>query len=360
MFLLGLITLMVCFSPQAVSAPSADVTLTNLVLPESRVLVGIQVDRIKASPQGQVFLSQMESAGPGIKRFIGEIGLDPRRDVEEVLIIGSGNPKENKTAFLLRGTFEQQKVLNAAHRSATAVRHYKGVPMIVLRGVGTAPPSSVPRRLNRSWFALLNNRIGVVAEAGVLQEIVDRQASPVSPNPRVATRISELSQHYDVWWLSLASAQEWADQLTDETLQAAMKGELLRTIQEISGGVQCGPLVEISGQAITRSDKDAIALADVARFFIGLVAASREDHQGYQIWSLLNTLDLKTIGNTVKFRWRIPEDEVEKFLRAVMARTSMHLSSPRPRSPSAQRKEPLPATGHSSASQAGKRGKSRD
>jgi len=60
-------------------AIAADPALMSLVMPDAKVIAGIQVDQTKNSLFGQFVLSHMQPSDPSFQKFIAESGFDPRR-----------------------------------------------------------------------------------------------------------------------------------------------------------------------------------------------------------------------------------------------------------------------------------------
>jgi hypothetical protein len=97
-----------------------------------------------------------------------------------------------------------------------------------------------------------------------------------------------------------------------------MKGDLLAAIHQASGGIRFGDTVTISGEAVTRSDKDALALADVFRFLAGLIQLNSENNKvAGQVSTLLDSMDLKTSGNIMTMSLAIPEQQLEQLLNSM-------------------------------------------
>ena len=71
-------------SAMATVASAADPQLLKLVMPDAKVVSGIDVDHVKTTPFGQFFLSQF-LADTGFKDLVNATGFDPRRDVREIV-----------------------------------------------------------------------------------------------------------------------------------------------------------------------------------------------------------------------------------------------------------------------------------
>src|SRR5258708_39090700 len=113
-------TLLTAFSG-ALSA--ADPQLLNLVMPDAKVLAGVNVDQAKGTQFGQYVLNQLQTQDAEMQKLIAQTGFDPRRDVREVLVATDGNAQGKGGLGLARGTFDVGKITaaNAAHGGATEV-----------------------------------------------------------------------------------------------------------------------------------------------------------------------------------------------------------------------------------------------
>src|SRR5271155_5451268 len=88
------------------SAPVAhagvDPALLALVMPDAKMLVGIQVIQAQSSPLGQYLLSQVQ-LDRNTNQVMTAAGFDPRRDLREILA-ASGDGLNG--LLLGRGTFQ--------------------------------------------------------------------------------------------------------------------------------------------------------------------------------------------------------------------------------------------------------------
>jgi len=69
-----------------VAAFAADPGLLSLVMPDAKVIAGLQVDQAKTSQFGQYVLSHMQPDDANFKKFMADTGFDPRRDVGEIVM----------------------------------------------------------------------------------------------------------------------------------------------------------------------------------------------------------------------------------------------------------------------------------
>src|ERR1700676_3734489 len=85
------LTGMALMAGAATAMAGVDPGLLNLVMPDAKILTGIQVDQSQASPFGQYVLSQMQFNDPGFQKFMTVTGFDPRSDLHEILAATSAD-----------------------------------------------------------------------------------------------------------------------------------------------------------------------------------------------------------------------------------------------------------------------------
>src|SRR5215467_11736565 len=96
---------------------AADPQLLNLVMPDAKVLAGVNVEQAKGTQFGQYVLNQLQTHDTEMQKLIAATGFDPRRDVREVLVASDGAPQSKRGLALARGNFDIAKI------TATATAH---------------------------------------------------------------------------------------------------------------------------------------------------------------------------------------------------------------------------------------------
>ena len=89
-----------------------------------------------------------------------------------------------------------------------------------------------------------------------------------------------------------------------------------------------GAIIQLSAEAVTRTAQDATALADVVRFLASMVQMNTPQAGQAAVTALVQSLNVKADGNTVKVGLAIPEDQFEKVMRSSEhKKTSLHIGS---------------------------------
>lgn len=282
-----------------------DSQLLGLIPTNAKVVSGIQIEQGKNSRFGQYMLSRMQSDNNGLQKLITETGFDPRRDLREAVFASDGVPQNPQFTILVRGSFDPQKIVEAAKAKGSVVEKYAGVDLILAKD-----------QKDRG-FAFLDSSLAVLADRATLRSIVSRR-NEVSPlDNDLLNKIQELSNTNDAWFVSLVPTSSMPFAMhPGNTKNSSMHAEAIQSIQQSSGGVHFGDQVALQMEALTRSGKDATALGDVIRFMASMVQMQRSSKgpRAEIVSSWLDQMSLKTEGNTVKVALSIPEQQLEQLI----------------------------------------------
>jgi hypothetical protein len=302
----------------AISLPAADSALVNLIMPGAQVISGINVDRAKGSPFGQFLLAQMQKDEKSFNEMVAATGFDPRRDVSQILM-ATANPQPHGTGLVaVRGVFDMTRILAVAQAHGAVVVKYQGVDTI-----------RSAKASDKGLFALLNYSIVLIGDEANVKAAIDRSrgAAP-TPDSTTVSRIATLSGLHDAWFFSNAPLSSFTGSLPAPKVGGGnMNANMLESIQQTSGGIRLGSTVEITGEAVTRSDKDAVALMNVVQFAASMLQMNREKPGADQVVKLLDSLTVSTSGNTMKLGLSVPQADVEQFFREGTAKKSPRKSA---------------------------------
>ncbi len=299
------------FSAAAGSAAlaAADVSMLNLLMPDAKVVTGVDVERTRNSPFGQYLIQQMTAKDAGLEKFTEMTGLDPRKDLFEVILASSDSGVSLHASagavVVMRGAFNPSKLTQLAGAHGT-VTSYNGT-QVLETGKGAAS----------AWVGFLGN-VMVAGPPTSVKTAIDRYRSAKNIDALLASRVQAASSKHDAWFLTTVSPGALAGNLSSNPdVKGAMTGDLMQGIESLSGGVKFGANVIVSGEATARSNQDATALVDVLRFF-ATMAQSNGAKSGPM--SMLNAVQMTAEGKTVKFSLTTPEQDFEKLFMPGMNR----------------------------------------
>jgi hypothetical protein len=289
----------------AAACPAADSSLLNLVMPDAKVVSGVQVEKTKASAFGQYVLSQMQSDDQGMQKFVEQTGFDPRRDLNEILISSTGGPGKSRTLVAGRGVFDRARILGVAKQAGAALANYHGVDVMQHKDGETT-----------NGIAFLDGGVAVLGDLESVQAAIDRRQNGATPPSALIDKVNKASAENDAWFVTLGSPGDFLNgKIADPNLNGAMQGNMLQSVQEASGGLRFGAVnVRLTAQVVARSEKDAVALADVVRFLAGMVQLNRDsDPNAGRAATLLDSMQLSAQANVMTLSLAIPEDQLEKL-----------------------------------------------
>lgn len=284
---------------------SADPTLLALMPAEAKVVGGINVTTTSTSPFGQFVLSQIQPDDSEFKKFVAATGFDPRTNLQEIVFAGTIPGGQKGTGLVAaRGTFNGPQIFAAATLHGGTTFQYNGVD--VLRGKG-----------DDAALAIFDGSVAIAGNEELVKRAIDQRARGVTLDQRIAGKVNEVSSKFDAWLVSQAPVGTLAGIAPNAQANAAMKSTAMQAIEQTSGGVRFGNIVQIAGEAVTRTDKDAVALVDVIRFVTGLMQMHREKNPEIAKFApLLDSLEVKAAASTVQVSLSIPQTDLEQLMKS--------------------------------------------
>ncbi|MEJ7606934.1 MAG: hypothetical protein WKF37_11855 [Bryobacteraceae bacterium] len=150
----------------------------------------------------------------------------------------------------------------------------------------------------------------------MVKTAIDRRTGGKPLDSKLLAKVQDVSTRYDAWLVSIAPVNQFAGGAPNKQTRRAMESAALQGIEQTSGGVRFGNIVQVDGEAVTRSDKDAQALVDVIKFLTGMMQLSRDNNpEVARFADLLQTLDVKASANLVKITFSLPQSDLEQLFR---------------------------------------------
>ncbi len=303
----------------ACAAGAADQALLSRIPADTKVVLGVNVAGFSASAAGKSLFSQAQTAQPQLQQMVKAAGFDPLRDVQEVLVASRGDEAANSRMLVLaKGSFDAAKLAAMAGQQGAAAQNYRGVTVFA----GKQPSDG--------WLALLDSSLLAYGDPASMRRAIDGNGAGAGPDAKLRARISQAERNYDFWFATTAPLAEMAgpNAAAGELGAAVMQGELLKAVEQMSGGIKLGTDLVFGIEAVTRSDKDAAALTDVIRFFAGMAQASaQKDPKTAQSLGFLNQLKMSTQGNLAQISLTIPGAELNKVMQQALS-TAMRQVAP--------------------------------
>ena len=300
-FPIGLLLAGVCTT----SFAAVDSSLLALAPANSRIVAAVNVDGSRNSAFGQFLLRQFNVHDDGFQQLMEQTGFDPRRDLQSVLLIAA--PSQNsraqgRFAVLARGSFDQNRIKEAARKKGSAVQRFQGVDLIV-GNEGN----------DQTVFAFPEAGLGIMGDLLSVKQVIQNQSHPPTLDPALQDQISKVKAN-DAWFASISLPPSFAADVDPDLKKSMDHAQVLRSIVRSSGGINFGSTSEVVLNAETRSAQDATALADVIRFLSSMLQTQRgNDGKVALLAPALDSMKLEAAGSSVHMTLHLPESILEQL-----------------------------------------------
>jgi hypothetical protein len=162
----------------------------------------------------------------------------------------------------------------------------------------------------QAGIAIADGSLAIAGEQRLVKAAIDQRAAAAAVTP-LARKAADFDSRYDAWFVANGMVLPQPSTRPDSPMAAPAAA--LSAIQESSAGVEFGSVVRISGEAVTRSDKDAQALVDVVRFVMSMAQLNQKP-ETQRFEALLNSVNVRAEANTVRFSAAVPAADLEQIV----------------------------------------------
>lgn len=287
------IVLALALLASATAGAAVDPNLLGLVMPEAKVLYGVQVQQTLASPFGQFAMSHLPQTD-AMRRFQAATGFELQRDLREILVASptTGNLNDSSNILVLAsGAFAPEKVLALATVIGAKVSDYRGVPMIT-------PPQERDARV----FAFLDASTIAIGSGPAIRGVIDRHASLAVFAGPLFQKALDASATHDAWFATVTP-------LTDLIPAGSTGGfdptTLLQSVIESWVGVHFDTNgLTLAAEALTHSATEAQGLAGMLKLVSGMVNGTPA--------AALQNAQVSASGPVMRVILTVPEQDLER------------------------------------------------
>ncbi len=287
----------------ALPAKAADPQLLNLVMPDAKVLAGVNVDQAKTTPFGQYVLGLIQSSqNQHLQELTAQTGFDPTRDVHEVLVASSAVPAGRSGLFLARGNFQPATILSLATQHGAASEAYAGVTII-----------EDPKAQN--GVAFLSSTLVVAGDIASVKGAIDRQSKVSTLPASLITEVNQWSGSEDAWAVSLVptASLNLPKGAPNVPGVGAQGTTAFQSIQQAAGGVKFGTNVVVTAQAQADTAQNAQSMGDALKLLASL--AQMQSQNNAALKTVLAGLTIAPQANLLNVTLTIPEDQIQQFVK---------------------------------------------
>jgi hypothetical protein len=277
----------------------------DLVMPDARVLVGVRVDRILASPVGAQIMAEMEKSSPGMASQIKmATGMDITQDLHEIIVATTAQAGKNPpTLVIVRGSFHPERFAGLAAFGAKVTR-LDGVPVL------TGGPKG-------AMAAFLDESTMVAGEQAQVRAAILRRNRGGRAPVAVADRVRDYGQRFDAWIVSVGSLPSWKSAGTPVLQAGGIDASALQGIEQLHGGIRVSPDFELAVELLARTEKEAGELSGAIAMLHGMLQAKRAGSAASE-WNGLEKLKFGAEGRRVVVSLALSQEDVQKAMQTRM------------------------------------------
>ena len=279
------------------AAAAADPAMLELIMPDARVVLEINLEHISSSPIGQALSPQMKaqlsSLRPSWQDPMPGLGtLDWTRFAREVIFASgppAGSGKPSPSLVIVRGLLDPA-LIESVNAFSGAKSSYMGVPLL-----SSASGYSV--------VAFLNGSIAVIGQPADVKAAIRRRGQNSAQSPVLAEGLARYEGQCDIWMVSAGALAEPAK----SPIGASLKW--LDRLDSFTGGLRFSPDLDLSVEMAMRNEKDVADMADGLRWFAGVVQAQETSALS------LEDMQFKVDGNRLSLSLQVPEQQIRAALQ---------------------------------------------
>lgn len=272
-------------------------SLATLIPPDSTIVAGIQLERIKRTPTWERLVADKQFAF--LDQFKKKTGIDPREDVYEIITVSNGT---SAPAYLVAGRFTKGGS-GAAGMEPPIVLDDERVVRTAYHGfslIGNANTS----------VCFLNTATAIAGPTPAVKAILDRQAANPVPPQQIIDRIRAIPIENQIWAYSTAKV----DRLLPSMNMGGFKlGSLPLRINylELTADLSLG--VRINMRAHNDDKESADKMLGALKGLLGLARLSTPDDRK-QLHQFYDSVQVTQDDTVVKLSGNATTDLLVKLL----------------------------------------------
>ncbi len=315
-----------------------DRELAALLPSEDSGVGGLDMKRLKATPVYRLWEESRENeqAHQNFDRMAAEIGLDPRRDLHQVLAAwwidrpdDKGESLGVQSLVVARGRFSLTDTVRKWLEDHTDLEEYRGVtvyhpPTPETSGSTPEAPGTDFLRQREHGLSLvfLDAQIAVAGTKPAVMAAIDRKmdaGASLLDNKPLLERAEALNLSNHLWSVSLNTGEFWDTQVGSlpSGIDIPAFG-IFRSMERSSLAADLTDGIDVQTEGVCATPEDAKTLADAGR---GMVALGRLTLSGKypQAMTLFDAIDVAAEERLIRASVKMTTAEFESLLAAFKA-----------------------------------------
>ena len=286
-------------------AAASDPVLPDYLPSGTTAVFGIRMRDIVDFLQSQSFAAEWRGTGTRLLAQTPLAGLDPLKDIDEVLITSTGEGENPPVLLVLRGRFD-------VNRAASGAKDYHGVRIL-------------EDAKKTGAIAILDASTAIAGDMPLVRAAIDRRGSGAEIAASLAARIEPLRSRYSIWGIGDRPEQPPAH---------AGPPDPLESVDQFEFGADLAHGLELAAKIHVRTREDAEKMASSLALAETMLKGGKASSTGTRF-------EMHTENGWLNVALTIPQEALNKAIQeqstalqsAVMSRLPAEAPSRKPAAP---------------------------
>ncbi len=303
----GIVFVLRMEQPASAQGVTLDPGLAALLPANATTLVGVEVERLKATPAWRRFEEQ-HARDSHFEEFVQETGFDPRRDVQELLVASTG---EKQFLAAARGVFDVSALGRKLREKNATVESYRGFELF-------GPPAKAERQpQDPGRFCFLDTRTALAGSRSEVLAALDRKAgggASLASNQALLARAQQIGGTHQVWVVSDNPCQIVRRNFPGRRDgQASNFARIFQSMKTTTFALDLTQGLDLRAAGVCGSAQDAKALADAVRGLVAIGRLSASDQEP-ALLSVFDGIQVEEHNNELGITVRLEQSSFDKLL----------------------------------------------
>ena len=276
-----------------------DPAFAPLIPNDTVFLAGVRMQKLRETP----VYKRVIALGPAtsmLNRFTQETGLDPRKDLWEILMVGNGKD----TFVMCRGEFAPRGLEPKLEKAGARRFGHKGYTL-----------------LGDDNYAVtfMNSTTAIAGPTPLVRSILDNRGRRGGVPASLEARLKEVPPGSHVWAAGDLSAASSAPAAPRPDSRAGNFLQFTRLIANAAGGVDFSNGVKLHGNATCRTEEDANRLNSAVRAIVGLGRLNTPSDEP-ELLRAFDAIKSQQNGTAVKVDAELTRAQFDQLLDFVQSR----------------------------------------
>jgi len=277
--------------PKKPASVRIDPTLEALIPSDTVFIAAANVDAVRETPVYQKLLSRVPL--PQLDEFTRRTGLDPRKDLSEVLSCSNGK----HGVLMARGKFKVTDIESRLEAQGMRRSSYKNRTLF-----GGEQAS----------FLFLNATTALAGQAADLHAIIDRNGSGGGLPPGMREIVRGIPSS-DQIWAALTGGLQNLNVAAPPNSNLANIISALKTIDTATLGMDLHKGIDLNAEVSCKTERDAKFVHDMVKGVVGFGRLNTPDNHP-ELLQLYDAIKVEQQQNRALVTAQIPEDLADRFL----------------------------------------------